>query len=73
MDVKKHTILQTALLYTCLLLCFLSGGCGKAKEPAPEGSAEALPGSRKEAIKLALDSDFIRSLVPEELIREYCG
>ena len=41
MNVKKHTILQTALLYTCLLLCFLSGGCGKAKEPAPEGSAEA--------------------------------
>ena len=41
MDVKKHTILRTALLYTCLLLCFLSGGCGKAKEPAPEGGAEA--------------------------------
>lgn len=41
MDGKKHRILQTALLYACLLLCFLSGGCGKAKEPAAEGGAEA--------------------------------
>ena len=41
MGTKKHTIPRTALLYVCLLLCFLSGGCGKAKEPAAEGGAEA--------------------------------
>ena len=30
-----------------------------------------LPGSRKEAAKLAKESPFIREIVPEELIRTY--
>ena len=62
------------LVYALLINAGISGIERKLELPSePEGSAEALPGSRKEAIKLALDSDFIRSLVPEELIREYCG
>ena len=31
----------------------------------------SLPGSRKEAGKLACESAFIRDIIPEELIRKY--
>jgi len=37
---KKKRILQAALLYVCLLFCFLSVGCGKAKESGEETGSE---------------------------------
>ncbi|MBQ9885536.1 MAG: glutamine synthetase [Lachnospiraceae bacterium] len=33
----------------------------------------SLPGSRKEAGKLAMESEFINSIIPDDIIREYTG
>ncbi len=60
------------LVYALLIHAGLSGI--ERKLPLPEETddkAESLPGSRKEAVKLALHSDFVRQYVPEEIIREY--
>lgn len=42
----------------------------KLPEDMKEDGME-LPGSRKEAAKLALSGDFVRSVLPERIIREY--
>ena len=41
---------------------------------APGAEAyETLPASRAEAVRLARESDFIRDILPEEIIAAYCG
>lgn len=60
------------LVYALLIYAGLSGIDRKLSLPDEmEESVTFLPGSRKEAAKLAADSDFIRTFVPEGIIREY--
>ncbi len=62
------------LVYALLIHAGLSGIERKLELPEQtETNAEALPGSRREAIKLAGDSSFVKTFVPEEIIREYCN
>lgn len=62
------------LVYALLIYAGLSGIERKLELPGElENNAEALPGSRREAAKLASTSDFIKSIVPEDILREYCG
>lgn len=60
------------LVYTLLIYAGLSGI--ERKLPLPEemeAEAALLPGSRREAGKIAKDSEFIKSIVPESIIEEY--
>lgn len=60
------------LVYALLIHAGLSGI--ERKLSLPEEMAEdaaLLPGSRREAGKLAQASSFVKSIVPEEIIREY--
>ena len=60
------------LVYALLIHAGLSGIEDK-KELPREAAAEAalLPGSRKEAGKIASESEFVKQIVPEEILREY--
>ncbi|MCR4922609.1 MAG: glutamine synthetase family protein [Lachnospiraceae bacterium] len=60
------------LVYTLLIYAGLEGIEKKLELPT-EMSDEAmfLPGSKKEAAKLAIKSDFVKRIVPEEIIRTY--
>ncbi len=60
------------LVYALLICAGLEGIEGKLALPdeMTEDSV-SLPGSRKEAGKLACESAFIRDIIPEELIRKY--
>ncbi len=60
------------LVYALLIYAGLSGIERKLELPAElQQDAAALPGSRKEAGKLALESDFVKEYVPEGILREY--
>ena len=62
------------LVYALLIHAGLSGI--ERNLSLPEEMAEdspLLPASRKEAGKLALMSSFVKEIIPEEIIREYCG
>ena len=41
--------------------------------PAAEESVDSLPGTLKEAKKLALKSEFVNKVFNKELIEAYCG
>ena len=58
------------LVYALLIHAGLLGI--QKRLPLPQEIAD-LPGSRKEAGKLAWDSEFVRSIIPEEILRIYCG
>ena len=60
------------LIFALLIHAGLSGIENNLVLPekmADEG--QLLPGSRKEAGKLAMASDFVKEIIPEEIIREY--
>ncbi len=60
------------LVYALLIYAGLSGI--ERKLPLPEEMTEGaafLPGSRREAGKLARESEFVKSIVPEGIIKEY--
>ena len=60
------------LVYALLIHAGLYGiQHGTQLPPEMDENGALLPGSRKEAAKLAKESPFIRELVPEELIRTY--
>ncbi len=63
--------------YLVYALLIRAGLYGIEKNLSLPGEKDAdgilLPSSRKEAAKLASSSDFVRSVIPEELIREYLG
>lgn len=60
------------LVYALLIHAGLSGIERKLALPEEmEKNADSLPGSRREAGKLALKSDFIKNIVPEGIIKEY--
>ena len=62
------------LVYALLIHAGLSGIERKLELPEQtETNTEALPGSRREAIKLAGNSSFVKTFVPEEIIKEYCN
>ncbi len=60
------------LVYALLIYAGLNGIKNK-KELArtPDESVAFLPSSKREAAQLAIESDFIKSIVPEGIIREY--
>ena len=60
------------LVYALLIYAGLSGIERKLSlvDSASEETA-LLPGSRKEAAKLALESEFVKTYVPEDIIKEY--
>ncbi len=62
------------LVYTLLIYAGLRGIEKKMSLPK-EGDKDGawLPASRAEARKTASDSDFIRQVIPEEILREYVG
>ncbi|MBR6898494.1 MAG: glutamine synthetase [Lachnospiraceae bacterium] len=67
-DAESNPYLVCALL----IHAGLSGIERKLELPAElDESAQALPGSKKEAGKLAMESEFIRKIVPGEIIRTY--
>jgi len=60
------------LVYALLIYAGLSGIERRLSLPdETEEDGVFLPGSRKEAAKIAADSDFVRKYVPESIIREY--
>ena len=60
------------LVYALLIYAGLSGIERKLELPEEQTeSAASLPGSKKEAGKLAKASDFVKSILPEELIKAY--
>ena len=60
------------LVYALLIFASLSGIERKLDLPEEEiEGALLLPASRKEAGKLARESDFVKSIIPEEIIQEY--
>lgn len=62
------------LVYALLIYAGIDGI--KRKLVLPEEMSEAgaaLPTSREEAAKLALESDFVRKYVPEGILKEYTG
>ncbi len=62
------------LVYALLIYAGLSGIERKLTLPKEmDEEAAMLPGSRKEAGAIAKNSEFIKSIVPEEIIREYIG
>ena len=62
------------LVYALLIYAGLEGIAKKLSLPgeATDGS-QPLPGSRKEAGKLARESAFVKSVIPEGLLRKYIG
>ncbi|MCR4586735.1 MAG: glutamine synthetase family protein [Lachnospiraceae bacterium] len=62
------------LVYALLIYAGLSGIERKLSLPEEMDEKGALlPGSRKEAAKLAYESDFVKEYIPEEVIRSYTG
>ena len=62
------------LVYALLIHAGISGIEGRLSlSKEIEGSSDMLPSSRKEAAKLAQKSAFVRDIIPEEIIRSYCG
>ncbi len=60
------------LVYALLIYAGLEGIKKKAELPKEPGDDELLlPGSKREAGKLAEKSEFVKSIVPEGIIREY--
>ncbi|MCR5118386.1 MAG: glutamine synthetase family protein [Lachnospiraceae bacterium] len=60
------------LVYALLIYAGLSGIERKLELPEEmDEKGASLPGSRKEAAKLALESDFVKEYVPEEIISSY--
>jgi len=60
------------LVYALLIRAGLEGIREKLELPEEmEQNPELLPGSRKEASKLALQSEFVKQFVPEGLLTEY--
>lgn len=60
------------LVYSLLIHAGLYGIENRLELPeAFEGEASLLPESRKAAAKLARESEFVKSIVPEEIIKEY--
>ena len=62
------------LIYALLIHAGLYGIANRLSLPDESREDEKLlPSSQKEARKLARESDFINKILPEEIIREYCG
>ena len=62
------------LVYALLIYAGLSGIERKLELPKEmDDKAPLLPGSKKEAGMVARSSEFIKSIVPEVIIREYAG
>ncbi len=60
------------LVYALLIHAGLSGIERKLELPQEmNGSGAFLPASKKEAAAIARSSEFIKSIVPEEIIKEY--
>ena len=60
------------LVYALLIEAGLKGIEQKLSLPEElDGEGMNLPGSRREAAKLAASSDFINSIIPKEIIRAY--
>ncbi len=62
------------LVYALLIYAGLSGIERRLSLPEEtEESGVFLPASRKEAVKLMQESDFVKRFVPQEIIREYAN
>ena len=62
------------LVFALLIHAGLEGVQKKMSLTAEMGEGgQPLPGSRKEAGKLASESDFVKSIIPEGLLRKYVG
>ena len=62
------------LVYSLLIHAGLLGIAQNRELPEEtEGDNILLPGSRKEAAKLAMESEFVKTVVPKEIIRAYAG
>ena len=60
------------LVYALLIYAGLEGIEGRLELPDEmDEKGASLPGSKKEAAKLALESDFVKEFVPEGIIKEY--
>jgi len=60
------------LIYALLIYAGIEGIEKKLELPSEMAEdAMQLPGSRKEAAKFAENSEFVRNIVPEEIIKEY--
>ncbi|MBR1441237.1 MAG: hypothetical protein IJ589_08435 [Lachnospiraceae bacterium] len=60
------------LVYALLIRAGLSGIERKLELPEEMAGNEAyLPGSRKEAAKVAAESSFVKEIVPEGILKEY--
>ena len=63
------------LAYTFLIHAGLSG-IERGLTPPEEGEEAGgtpLPSSLREAAKIAKDSSFVREILPEEILKVYCG
>ena len=64
--------MKRGLVYALLIHAGLYGIENKCElPPEMDENGLLLPGSKKEAGKLAKESEFVRGIVPEELIRTY--
>ena len=62
------------LVYALLIHAGLEGILNKMELPEERGeNSLLLPETHNEAGRLALESDFVKNIVPEELIKEYVG
>ena len=59
------------LVYALLIYAGLEGIKEKAGLPEDLEEAALLPGSRKEAFKIAMQSDFVKSIVPKGILKAY--
>ena len=59
------------LVYALLIYAGLEGV--EKKMPLPENMNEGamLPKSRREAVRIAMESEFVKAVLPAELIEEY--
>ena len=69
-DASSNPYLVYALLIHAGLM-----GIKDRKEPSKEmeGDSILLPSSKKEALKLARESEFVKAVIPEEIISAYAG
>ena len=60
------------LVYALLIHAGLSGIGQDLVLSEEKGKSVFLPATKKEAGRLALESEFIREIIPEEVLKEYC-
>ena len=60
------------LVYALLIHAGLAGIKQNLVLSEEEGKSVFLPATKREAGRLALESEFIKEIIPEEIRKEYC-